>query len=136
MISGKTMDEEKWKDCRLHTWVLQAKGPTQNRESPPSTLLFLLATEITLPKYLQRLALCYPSFLLTNSHNNGISPQENPSPLTTMGSLYRKIPLPLLSKNLSPSPPKSSPKTHLSLLFKNLYNGNGSSPLSLCPSPL
>ena len=43
VISGKTMDEEKWKDCRLHTWVLQAKGPTQNRESPFSTLLFLLA---------------------------------------------------------------------------------------------
>ena len=40
-----------------------------------------------------------------------------------------------LPKNLSPSPPKSSPKTHLSLIFKNLYNGNGSSPLSLCQSP-
>ena len=56
VISGKTMDEEKWKDCRLHTWVLQAKGPTQNRESPLSTLLFLLAKEITLSA--KRFLLC------------------------------------------------------------------------------
>lgn len=55
------------------------------------------------------------SLLLDCSHSNGISPQENPSPLTAMGSLYRKILLlstleksPSLS--LSPaSPPKSSP---------------------------
>ena len=42
VIWGKTMDEEKWKDSRLHTWVLQAKGPTQNRESP---LLQLVASK-------------------------------------------------------------------------------------------